>query len=267
MTLEDRIRRAEAQHFAALDISVRESSLPLRSGVRLRVLEHGSGPPVLLLHGVTMSAAAWASLMAALPDRRLLALDLPGHGLSGGVAYRRGAVRAQLAGMLVDALDQLELGRVPVVGHSLGAMIALWHLADGGGRVASLIAFGDPAVALPGARARMPLSLLGTPGAGLALLRSPSPRWAYRALLVRGLGAAETRVAGTPLIDALRLAARRPDNARTVASLMRTLTRGSHPPPENVLTHQELAAITAPVTLLRGTEDPPLSPRDSRPSS
>jgi pimeloyl-ACP methyl ester carboxylesterase len=53
-------------------------------------VSHGRGPAVVLLHGVSESAAIWALLFPELRGFRLLAVDLPGHGLSDPVAFRRG---------------------------------------------------------------------------------------------------------------------------------------------------------------------------------
>ncbi len=94
---------------------------------------------------------------------------------------------------------------------------AWWSVAD------------QPAVALPGVRVRMPLSLLTVRGLGVAVLRSPSPRRVYRTLLAQGLGSAEVAAAPDSLIEALRLSVRRPENARTVASLMHAIDRFRRP--------------------------------------
>jgi pimeloyl-ACP methyl ester carboxylesterase len=94
MTLEQRIRTAEAELFATVGVEVDESFLELATtGLRVRLLSHGSGLPLVLLHGVALNAAAWAPLFKALPGCRLLAVDLPGHGLSDPAVYRRGRVR------------------------------------------------------------------------------------------------------------------------------------------------------------------------------
>jgi pimeloyl-ACP methyl ester carboxylesterase len=80
---EQRIRDAERNLFAAVGADVDEFFLTLaRTDLRVRVLSHGHGPPVVLLHGVTENAAIWAPLFANLRHFRLLAVDLPGHGLS-----------------------------------------------------------------------------------------------------------------------------------------------------------------------------------------
>jgi pimeloyl-ACP methyl ester carboxylesterase len=163
-------------------------------------------------------------------------------------------------------LDALGLDQVPVIGHSLGGMFALWHVAAGSGRIGQVIAIGEPAVALPGVRVRMPLSLLTVRGLGVAVLRSPSPHRLYRRLLAQGFGSADAAAAPDPLIQALRLSARRPGNARTIGSLMHAIDRFRRPRPESVLTSAELAAITTPTIFILGSEDPYLSVERARTS-
>ena len=261
-----RVRDAEHDVFAALDLDVEERFLDLeQTDVRVRVLTHGHGTPLLLLHGVSLMAAAWAPLFAELHGFQLLAVDLPGHGLSDPVRYRRGCVREHSRRLIDDILDTLGLEDAPVVGHSLGGMFALWHAALSE-RISSLIAVGVPAVALPGVRVRMPLSPLTVPGLGEAVLRSPNPRAMHRRLLAQGLGAAEVRTAPPSLLDALRLSGRRPENARTVVSLMHAIDRFRRPRPESVLTAAELAAIATPTIFILGSDDPYLTPHDARPS-
>ena len=264
-SLERRIREAEDAVFAAVGAEAEQVFLDLRqTGLRVRVLAHGSGPPLLLLHGVSLSAAAWAPLFAYLPGFRLLAVDLPGHGLSDPVRYQRGRVRAHAHRLVDDILDALGLDCVPVIGHSLGGMFALWHAAAGSRRISQVTAVGVPAVALAGVRVRMPLSVLTVRGLGVAVPRAPSPRLVYRRLIAQGLGSAEVKMAPEPLIEALRLSARRPQNARTVASLMHAIDRFRRPRAESILSDAELAAIRVPTCFILGTDDPYLSPHDAR---
>jgi pimeloyl-ACP methyl ester carboxylesterase len=266
-TLERRIRGAERNLFAAVGADVEEFFLELaQTGLRVRVLSHGRGPAVVLLHGVSESAAIWAPLFTQLGHLRLLAVDLPGHGLSDPVAFRRGQVREHARRLIEDIVDALGLDEVPVIGHSLGGMFALWHVAAGSGRICEVVAIGEPAVALPGVRVRVPLSLLTVPGLGVAVLRAPSPRSVYRRLLAQGLGSAEVAAAPGSLVEALRLSARRPQNARTVASLMHAIDRFRHPRPDSVLTSAELAAITTPTIFILGSDDPYLSIERARAS-
>ena len=267
MTLEQRIRNAEADLFHDLGAEVEESFLDLANGgIRVRLLAAGSGSPLVLLHGVSLSAAAWAPLFPALCGHRLLAVDLPGHGLSDPDDYERGQVRHRTSALIDDIFDALGLDEAPVVGHSLGGMLALWYAAAGTERISRLIAIGEPAVALPGVRVRMPLSLLTVRGLGPAVLRSPSPRPVYRRLLAQGLGRAEVAAAPDSLIDALRLSARRPGNARTVSSLMHAIDHFRRPRPESVLTTRELHAIAVPTMFIWGADAPYLSADRARPS-
>jgi pimeloyl-ACP methyl ester carboxylesterase len=267
MTLEQRIHQAEADLFQTVDAEVEESFLDLTTtGMRVRLLAAGSGSPVVLLHGVSLSAAAWAPLFTALPGHRLLAVDLPGHGLSDPANYRPGHVRQPARELIDDIFDALELDHAPVIGHSLGGMLALWYAATGSERISRLVAIGEPAVALPGARVRMPLSPLTVPAVGVAVLRSPSPRPIYRRLLAQGLGRAEVAAAPESLIEALRLSARRSGNARTVNSLMHAIDHFRRPRHESVLTTQQLAAIAIPTMFIWGTDAPYLSAEHARPS-
>jgi pimeloyl-ACP methyl ester carboxylesterase len=80
------------------------------------------------------------------------------------------------------------------------------------------------------------------------------------------MGGGDIAAAPDPLIEALRLSARRPGNARTIASLMHAIDRFRRPRPESVLTSAELAAITTPTIFIIGSEDPYLSIQRARTS-
>jgi len=60
--------------------------------------------------------------------------------------------------------------------------------------------------------------------------------------------------------------ARRPSNARTVASLMHAIDGFRLPRPESVLSTAELAAIQTPTMFIWGTDDPYLSPDRAQPA-
>ena len=97
--------------------------------VTLSVIDEGSGPAVLLLHGWPDSADLWRHQIPALvaAGLRVIAPDLRGFGASDRPeavdAYRvRHSVRDMVA-----LLDHLDLDRVHVVGHDWGAPVA-WLL-------------------------------------------------------------------------------------------------------------------------------------------
>jgi pimeloyl-ACP methyl ester carboxylesterase len=266
MTFEDKIRQAEGRVFAAAGLDAEASFVELpSSGTRVRVLGFGSGQPVVLLHGVGMCAAYWTPLLRELGGFRIHAVELPGHGLSDPVAYRRGEVRGHTVRLIDDLLEALSLGPAPVVGHSLGGMFALWHAAARPGPIGSLVALASPAVAIPGSVVRMPLSPMTVRVVGPAMLRGRSPRPFYRQLLRMALGPAAVDAIPRDLLDLLRLAGRRPDNARTVAALMHAINGFRRPRPESVMDADELAGVTVPTAFMWGTEDAYLPSGRGRP--
>jgi lipase len=102
------------------------------------------GPPVLALHGVTGHGRRWQALADALPDIRLLAVDLRGHGHS---PWTPPWTIDQHVADALGTLDALGLDRVPVMGHSFGGAIAL-HLARSAPERVERLVLLDPALGL-----------------------------------------------------------------------------------------------------------------------
>jgi pimeloyl-ACP methyl ester carboxylesterase len=122
--VRQRAQRAERSHPPAgrlLDID----------GVRLHVVERGAGSPVVLIHGNTVTHRDF--LASGLVERlarkhRVILFDRPGYGHSSRPRDRLWTPSAQ-AKLLHAALGQLGVERAVVVGHSMGAMVALaWAL-------------------------------------------------------------------------------------------------------------------------------------------
>lgn len=105
--------------------ALREFVLP-HKGLELAVVEYGpaDAPPILALHGWRDNAASFAALAAAMPERRWIAPDLPGHGRS---AHRHPQASYCIWSYLEEVLallDHLELRSLTVAGHSMGGAIA-----------------------------------------------------------------------------------------------------------------------------------------------
>lgn len=82
----------------------------------------GSGPPVVLVHGLGMTRAMWDWQWPALTARfRVLRYDLLGHGES--AKPRDGYGLARFADQLAALMDETGLARAALVGFSLGGMI------------------------------------------------------------------------------------------------------------------------------------------------
>ena len=137
----------------------------------------GSGPPLLLIHGIGDSSATWRTVMPALARHHLvIAPDLLGHGSS--AKPRADYSVAAYANGMRDLLGVLDIDRVTLVGHSLGGGVAMQFayqfpertermvLVSSGGagkHVSPLLR----AASLPGAQAL--LASLRLPGARLAV--------------------------------------------------------------------------------------------------
>ncbi len=86
----------------------------------------GSGPPLLLIHGLGGERRIWDPLLPELtPVRDTIRVDLPGFGDSPVLAPGTVPTPAALAAAIAAQLDALGLERVHVVGNSLGGWVAL----------------------------------------------------------------------------------------------------------------------------------------------
>lgn len=105
--------------FRGVDVAVPGGLL--RVGVR--DADDPDAPTVVLVHGVTSSHRAWDDVARHLPGVRLVAPDLRGRGRSNGVTGRAGMARH--ADDLVAVLDELGVRQALLVGHSMGAFVAV----------------------------------------------------------------------------------------------------------------------------------------------
>lgn len=113
----------------------------------------GPGLPLLLVHGVGGHAGQWPGGLLSLGGRRVVAVDLPGHGSSKAPPERsvEGYARAVRA-----VLDRLDLGVAIVAGHSMGGAIALTIALEAPERIAGLVLLAT------GARLRVTPALLAS---------------------------------------------------------------------------------------------------------
>jgi len=120
-----------------------------RDGIVLAVEEHpGDGPVVVLLHGWCCDRSFLAPQVEhfASLGRHVVALDLRGHGESGGAGSD-----CSLEAMVDDVawlIEQLGPGRAMVAGHSMGGVVAL-DLAHRRAELVERIAMLDSIVGIP----------------------------------------------------------------------------------------------------------------------
>jgi len=211
----------------------------------LAVRERGSGPPLVLLHGVGSSARCWGDLLPLADYYRVLAPDLLGFGRSPqprGATYspdeHLAAVHATLAARAG--------GPFALIGHSMGSVLALHYAARFPADVRCLVL-----IALP----LLGATPWGHSGSGLL------PRWHHIE--------AHTRVGSAIMAAAMRLA--RPLWARVGPRLrpdappdaVRDALAGSYlaywRTLESVVYGSDVPAllrqVRAPITLIHGAED------------
>lgn len=99
-------------------------------GVPTRYYSAGSGPPLLLLHGVGMSADSWLPTLEGLSDRfEVFAPDLLACGLTGDGFSEALSPQAGMAAHACALMEHLGRGPFGLIGSSLGALVAaLVHL-------------------------------------------------------------------------------------------------------------------------------------------
>jgi pimeloyl-ACP methyl ester carboxylesterase len=107
----------------------RSTTVTTDDGAELAVEEWGAGPPILLVHGLSLDHRSWHYQYVDLADRfRLVGVDLRGHGRSTMGSEPLGPHR--FAADLAAVLEQLDLRNVVVVGHSLGGTVVGQLCAD-----------------------------------------------------------------------------------------------------------------------------------------
>lgn len=127
------------------------SSLVTADGTTIAYTDHGGdGPPTLLVHGITESSAQWDPIVTRLADRRVVTMDLRGHGESG--TAERYDLEA-MAGDVVAVMAELDiLGATHLVGHSLGGVVV--SAVGAAAPVASVVNVDQP-LALDGFKAQL----------------------------------------------------------------------------------------------------------------
>ena len=99
------------------------------NGVRLHYLITGQGSPVVLLHGYTQTSHMWLPLMKELAKQHtVIAPDLRGIGASSHPA--EGYTKAVMAQDIHALAESLKLGRIAIVGHDIGLMVAYAYAAQ-----------------------------------------------------------------------------------------------------------------------------------------
>jgi pimeloyl-ACP methyl ester carboxylesterase len=168
----------------------------------ISMLAAGSGPPVLMLHGLGGTKASFLPTVAALAPqgRRMIAADLPGFGDSDkplAAPYNpKFFSRAVLA-----LMDEMGLERIDVIGHSMGGRVALEAVLYAPERFGRAVLM-TPSLAWLRARRWAPWLRLVRPELGLL---QPTPRVAVEAFVRRLIPGGRSRYAAAGIDEFLRI--------------------------------------------------------------
>lgn len=204
----------------------------------------GEGQPIVLLHGSGPGATGWSNFnpnMAALAESfRVIVPDMPGWGGSDPVTYEdRDHVRAA-----VDFLDVLGLGRVALVGNSMGGATSLKVAARHPDRVSHVITMGSGA---PGPRVNSPG---GGPTEGLKVLHR-----GYREPSVESMKALCEIMAFDQALATDELAEQRYRSLMANPEHTANFAAGLGRPRRGEATLEDIASIKQPAMIIHGRDD------------
>src|SRR5208282_3466360 len=148
-------------------------------------VQAGSGPVLLLIHGMAGTYESWQAVIEPLARRHtVLAADLPGHGASapGGGDYSLGALAAGLRDLLIGLGHE----RATLVGHSLGGGIAMQFSYQFPEIVERLVLVSSGGL---GRQVSPVLRAAALPGADLFIAATAGPGRAAGSAVARGLAA------------------------------------------------------------------------------
>jgi pimeloyl-ACP methyl ester carboxylesterase len=145
--------------------------------------EGQAGEALVLLHGGGMSLESWAPWIARLRGtRRIIAIDLPGHGLTGATVENDYGAEA-MAAFVKAVIDTLGLqGGLVVAGHSMGGHVAWRFALRYPSLVRKLVLVAPGGLATPGGPQARAIKLASLPGGSWVLRLALS-----RARLAEGL--------------------------------------------------------------------------------
>jgi pimeloyl-ACP methyl ester carboxylesterase len=159
------------------DVTVRNAEL---GECRIAVREYGSGPPLVLVHGLMTAGYSFRYLLELLGSRyRLVIPDLPGAGYSDHPDVFLGP--DVLARSLIATIDALGIRGAPVIGNSMGGYLCMRAAQIDPAAIGRLVNLHSPG--LPTARMvalRWALRLLPGRWAIDRLVRRDPERWVHR---------------------------------------------------------------------------------------
>ena len=233
--------------------------LDLPAAPRVHMVEAGTGPVVLHLHGSTTCCLSHLPLLERLDRVHSVVPDRPGFGLSDPVPVARSEFRAAAVRFVDQVLDALEAPSASLVGCSMGGTWATWFAMARPERVDRLVLLGAPP-GLPGTRPPWPLRIMTTPVIGDLLTRYVPPRRQDVLRLMTVMGEGSTLPRHPDLLDSLVAAGR--DRAVAAANLaeLRAVLGWIGFRRQTSISPDELRGTDVPTLAVWGDHDPVGSP-------
>jgi len=164
-----------------------QSHYVLVNGARTHYVRAGSGPPLLLLHGLVGSVCTWRWSIAELSEYfTVYAIDLIGMGKSERIAGLDASFAAT-AERLLGFMDTLDISRAMIAAHSHGGAIAMLLATVHPERVRGLV-LAAPANPYSDASYNLICFYRSWVGRGFAKIAPRLPRWVQQAALARMYG-------------------------------------------------------------------------------
>jgi 2-hydroxy-6-oxonona-2,4-dienedioate hydrolase len=251
----DRYRVAEARLWNQWGLEPTERYIDLQSPpIRLRVVEVGTGPPVLFIPGTGGTGPYWAPLVRALNGYRCLMVDRPGWGLSDPIDYSKYRYSSVVVDLLAGVIDALELRTAHVVGASIGYIWAL--------RLAQRYPAGIEKIVLLGGgpNPEIPMStflkLLASPIGNLMVRVPVKPKMMQSQLRALGHGSSLDQGRMGDFIDWRLTFMNETHSMRHERDMVRALLDRGALRPGLAFEDHELHEIKAPTLMIFGTADP-----------
>jgi 2-hydroxy-6-oxonona-2,4-dienedioate hydrolase len=222
---------------------------------RIRVVEVGSGPPVLFTHGSFGGGPGWAALVAELPDHRCLMIDRPGFGLSSSMVYEARTYGAAAAAVQREVLDALGVERADLVGASIGDVWALRMAQRFPDRIGHVVLLGGGPLVR---EVRVPplIAMLASPLGGI-MVQATKLRRATKGMIGGSGHGASLRDGRIPelMVDWRTAVNRHTDSMRQERRMIRAIVGRDGWKPGLAFDDGELAELRTPTLMMFGTVD------------
>lgn len=210
-------------------------------------VDRGSGPAVVLLHGIASSSVTFDNVVPLLGStRRVIALDLLGFGKSPTPATATYSLEEHVAAVSRTLKSLRISGPLTLVGHSLGALIATRYAAENNARVRHLIVIAPP-VYVPGETVVDPIQRI-----------QMDAYWALLDFVRKNRGFTEASAKALSLLLPIK------NSLEVTEKNWRAISLSVENCIESQTTVTDLAQVQAPVDLIYGTRDPFMAPAGLR---